>query len=260
MRDLINHAVFGWYPYLCLTVFLLGSLLRFDREQYTWKTGSSQLLRRRQLMWGSNLFHVGILVIFAGHLVGLLTPIAIFDFLGISHGFKQMLAIVVGGLAGIACFIGITLLVHRRLFDARIRRTSSFGDIAILLMLYAQLVFGLATIAVSLGHLDGHEMVKFMTWAQGILTLQPDVWTFVADVHPIFKLHLFLGMTIFLVFPFTRLVHVWSAPVWYLGRRGYQIVRTRRSAAGAPHYASARQPARFQAARPAGRPQPAPAE
>ena len=74
MRDLINSIVFGWYPYFCLTVFLLGSLLRFDREQYTWRSGSSQLLRRRQLMWGSNLFHVGILVIFAGHFVGLLTP------------------------------------------------------------------------------------------------------------------------------------------------------------------------------------------
>ena len=79
MRDVINHIVFGWYPYLCLTVFLLGSLLRFDREQYTWQTGSSQLLRRRQLMWGSNLFHVGILVIFFGHFVGLLTPIWVFD-------------------------------------------------------------------------------------------------------------------------------------------------------------------------------------
>lgn len=260
MRDAINHALFGWYPYLCLTVFLVGSLLRFDREQYTWKTGSSQLLRRRQLSWGSNLFHVGILVIFAGHLVGLLTPIAIFDFLGISHGFKQLMAIVIGGLAGAACFVGITLLVHRRLFDARIRNTSSFGDIAILLLLYAQLGLGLATIVVSLGHLDGHEMVKFMTWAQGILTLQPGVWSVIADVHPIFKLHLFLGMTIFLVFPFTRLVHAWSAPVWYLGRRGYQIVRTRRSTAGAPHYETARQAARPQAARPVGRPQPAPAE
>jgi nitrate reductase gamma subunit len=82
---------------------------------------------------------------------------------------------------------------------------------------------------VSLNHLDGHEMTKFMSWAQGILTLQPGVSGLVADVHPIFKLHLFLGMTIFLVFPFTRLVHVWSAPVWYLGRRGYQIVRTRRA-------------------------------
>ncbi len=227
MREVINYALFGWYPYLCLTVFLLGSWLRFDREQYTWRSGSSQMLRKKQLRWGSNLFHVGILVIFMGHFVGLLTPIWIFDTLGISHTFKQWLAIVVGGIAGVMCFVGITLLVHRRLFDSRIRKTSSFGDIAILLLLYAQLILGLSTIPVSLGHLDGHEMVKFMTWAQGILLLQPGVAAQVADVHLIFKLHLLLGMTLFLVFPFTRLVHIWSAPVWYLGRRGYQIVRTR---------------------------------
>jgi nitrate reductase gamma subunit len=226
MRDAINHIVFGWYPYLCLIVFLLGSLLRFDREQYTWKTGSSQLLRRRQLMWGSNLFHVGILVIFLGHLVGLLMPIAVFDAIGIGHGFKQLMAIWIGGIAGLFCLIGIALLTHRRLFDSRIRATSSTGDIAILLILFAQLLLGLATIPVSMNHLDGHEMVKFMDWAQGILLLRSDSWMLVADAHPIFKAHLFLGMTIFLVFPFTRLVHVWSAPIWYLGRRGYQIVRS----------------------------------
>ena len=226
MRDLIIYIVYGWYPYLCLTVFLLGSLLRFDREQYTWRSGSSQLLRRRQLMWGSNLFHVGILVIFLGHFVGLLTPIWVFGLLGISHTFKQWMAILVGGIAGVACFIGITLLVHRRLFDARIRRTSSFGDIAILLLLWLQLTLGLGTIFVSLHHLDGGEMVKFMTWAQGILTLQPGVSALITDVNPIIKLHLFLGMTLFLEFPLTRLVHIWSAPVWYLARRGYQVVRS----------------------------------
>lgn len=229
MRDAINYILFGWYPYLCLTVFLIGSWLRFDREQYTWRSGSSQLLRRRQLSWGSNLFHVGILVIFMGHFVGLLTPIWIFDMLGVSHGAKQWLAIIAGGVAGAMCFVGITMLVHRRLFDARIRRTSSFGDIAILLLLYAQLILGLSTIPLSLGHLDGHEMVKFMNWAQGILTLKPGVSALVADVHIIFKLHLLLGMTLFLVFPFTRLVHIWSAPIWYLGRRGYQVVRTRKA-------------------------------
>jgi nitrate reductase gamma subunit len=241
MREFVNHAIFGWYPYLCLTVFLLGSLLRFDREQYTWRSGSSQLLRRRQLLWGSNLFHVGILIVFFGHFVGLLTPIWIFDWLGISHTFKQWMAIVIGGVAGIACLVGISLLTHRRLFDARIRRTSSFGDIAILLLLFAQLLLGLATIPISLNHLDGHEMVKFMTWAQGILTLQPGASALVADVSPIFKLHLFLGMTIFLVFPFTRLVHIWSAPIWYLGRRGYQIVRSGRPRGEAvPQSSSAR--------------------
>ena len=191
----LNSIVFGWYPYLCLTVFLFGSLFRFDREQYTWRTGSSQLLRRRQLMWGSNLFHVGILVIFVGHFVGLLTPIWVFDMLGVSHGFKQMLAIVAGGVAGLMCLVGISLLTHRRLFDPRIRANSSFGDTAILLLLFAQLLLGLATIPVSLGHLDGHEMVKFMAWAQGILTLQPGVAANILDVHPIFKAHLVLGMT-----------------------------------------------------------------
>ena len=229
----LNSIVFGWYPYLCLTVFLFGSLFRFDREQYTWRTGSSQLLRRRQLTWGSNLFHVGILFIFLGHFVGLLTPIWVFDMLGVSHSFKQMLAIVAGGGAGLMCLVGIALLTHRRLFDPRIRANSSFGDTAILLLLFAQLLLGLATIPVSMGHLDGHEMVKFMDWAQGILVFRADAWTLVADAHPIFKAHLFLGMTIFLVFPFTRLVHVWSAPIWYLGRRGYQVVRSNgRPAAG----------------------------
>jgi nitrate reductase gamma subunit len=228
MREMLNSIMFGWYPYFCLTVFLVGSWVRFDREQYTWRSGSSQLLRSRQLMWGSNLFHIGILIIFFGHFAGLLTPIQVFEALGISHTFKQWMAIGIGGVAGTMCFVGTTLLVHRRLFDARIRRTSSFGDIAILLVLYAQLLLGLATIWVSLDHLDGHEMMKFMAWAQGILLLQPGVSALIADVHPIFKLHLALGMTIFLVFPFTRLVHVWSAPVWYLGRRGYQVVRSTR--------------------------------
>ncbi len=223
----LDTILFGWYPYVAFTVFLLGSLIRFDREQYSWKSSSSQLLRRKQLSWGSNLFHVGILVIFAGHAVGLLTPMWIFETLGVSHGFKQGLAVVAGGLAGIACFVGIALLAHRRLFDPRVRATSSFGDTAILLLLWAQLTLGLLTIPVSLNHMDGGEMVKFMAWAQGIVTLDPSATVLLEDVALVFKLHLFLGLTMFLVFPFTRLVHVWSAPVWYLGRRGYQVVRAR---------------------------------
>lgn len=227
MSEFMNTLLFGYYPYICLAVFFLGSLVRFDREQYTWRSGSSQLLRRKQLRWGSNLFHVGVIIVFFGHLIGLLTPIEIFEALGIGHTFKQLMAMIVGGVAGIAALAGATLLVHRRLWDARIRRNSSFGDIAILLLLYLQLLLGLATIPISAGHLDGHMMVQFMTWAQGIWTFQPDAADYVLGAHWIFKLHLFLGLTVFLVFPFTRLVHIWSAPVWYLGRKGYQIVRTR---------------------------------
>lgn len=227
MADYINQLLFGYYPYVCLAVLAIGSILRFEHGQYSWRSGSSQLLRRRQLVIGSILFHVGILIIFVGHLVGLLTPIAVFDALGISHGAKQMLAIVVGGAAGLVCLVGIALLAHRRLFDARIRATSSFADTAILLLLMAQLLLGLMTIPVSLQHLDGHEMTKFMEWAQRIFTFRSGAADLVGNAHPIFKAHLVLGLTILLVFPFTRLVHMFSAPVWYLGRRGYQLVRTK---------------------------------
>ncbi|HJR57235.1 MAG TPA: respiratory nitrate reductase subunit gamma [Rhizomicrobium sp.] len=224
----INSFLFGIYPYICLSVFLIGSLIRFDREQYGWRSQSSQLLRRRQLTWGSNMFHVGILVILVGHTGGLLTPVAVFDALGISHTAKQLVAIIVGGVAGILCLAGLLMLLHRRLMDPRIRRTSSNADIAVLVILLVQLLLGLGTIFVSLNHLDGEEMVALMNWAQHIVTLRPGAAEFVAHASPIFKTHLVLGMTIFLIFPFTRLVHVLSAPIWYLGRRGYQIVRTRK--------------------------------
>ena len=225
----INFLAFGVYPYIAMAVLVIGSVIRFDREQYTWRTGSSQLLRRRQLVTGSILFHLGILMIFAGHFVGLLTPVAVWDALGVSHGFKQMLAIVAGGLAGACCLVGGLLLLHRRLFDPRIRATSTFGDTAILIMLMLQLCLGLATIPLSLAHRDGSEMIKFMNWAQGIFTFNPLASSYIADVNWVFKAHLTLGLTILLVFPFTRLVHMLSAPVWYLNRRGWQLVRTKRA-------------------------------
>ena len=230
MADYLNTLVFGIYPYIALVVLAVGSVLRYEREPYGWRSGSSQLLRRRQLIWGSVLFHLGVLVIFLGHLVGLLTPIAIFDALGISHGAKQLLAIVAGGVAGALALVGAALLLHRRLFDPRIRRTSSFADIGILVLLFVQLLLGMATLPISLQHLDGAEMVKFMDWAQGIFTFRAGAADLVADAHPIFKLHLFLGLTIFLLFPFTRLVHMLSAPIRYLWRPGYQVARSRRPA------------------------------
>lgn len=224
----LNQILFGVYPYIALTVLAIGSVIRFDREPYTWRSGSSQLLRRKQLVAGSTMFHVGVLAIFGGHFVGLLTPVWVWDTLHVAHSAKQMLAMVAGGLAGLLALAGGALLLHRRLFDPRIRRNSSFGDTAILIILMVQLVLGLSTIPVSFQHRDGSEMLKFMNWAQGVFTFRPHVADYVADTHFIFKAHLTLGMTILLVFPFTRLVHMLSAPVWYLNRRGWQLVRTKR--------------------------------
>ena len=225
----MHNFLFGIYPYIALSVLIIGSIARYERDPFTWKTSSSQLLRRKQLMVGSVLFHVGVLVIFFGHLVGLLTPIWIFDAMGISHGAKQTLAVVAGGIAGVMALVGGLMLFHRRITDPRIRKTSSFADIGILALLLAQLVLGIGTIFVSLEHLDGYEMTKFMAWAQGIFTFQSDAASHITNVAWIFKLHLVLGLTIFLVFPFTRLVHMLSVPVRYFLRPGYQIVRSRRT-------------------------------
>lgn len=230
MDDFLNTLLFGVYPYIALVVLAVGSVIRYDREPYGWRSGSSQLLRRRQLMWGSVLFHVGVLLIFAGHVVGLLTPIVIWDALGVTHGVKQMIAIGLGGVAGVMGIIGATLLIHRRFFDPRVRQSSSFSDNMVILLLWLQLALGLISITVSLQHLDGGEMVKLMTWAQGIFTFNPNAASYVADASLIFKLHITLGLTIFLLFPFTRLVHMLSVPVRYMWRPGYQVVRTRKPA------------------------------
>lgn len=225
----MHEFLFGIYPYIALAVLVIGSIARYERDPFTWKTSSSQLLRRKQLVWGSVLFHVGVLVIFMGHFVGLLTPIQVFDAMGIGHGFKQTLAVVAGGIAGVMALIGGGMLLHRRLVDPRIRSTSSIWDIAILSLLLMQLVLGLGTVFVSLQHLDGHEMTKFMAWALGIFIFDPDAASYIKDAALIFKLHILLGLTIFLVFPFTRLVHMLSAPIRYIWRPNFQIVRSRRT-------------------------------
>jgi nitrate reductase gamma subunit len=226
--NLANALLFGIYPYICLAVFVVGSWLRYDREPYSWRSESSQLLRRGQLRVASNLFHIGILGILFGHLFGLLTPLWIWHALGVEASTKQMIAIVAGGAAGLMCFAGLAMLIHRRLTEPRVRANTKVMDFVVLFLLLAQLVLGLVSILFSLSHLDGAEMIRLMTWAQHIVTFQADASGFVADVAPVFKAHLLLGMTLFLVFPFSRLVHIWSglASVRYLVRP-HQIVRAR---------------------------------
>ena len=229
----INFIIFGIMPYVALTVFLVGSIARYERDPFTWKSSSSQLLRRKQLIWGSILFHAGILTVFFGHLIGLFTPVWVLDTLGIPHVLKQWMAVLIGGPAGVAALIGGTMLLHRRLFDPRIRVTSSYPDIIIMVLIWLQLAIGLLTITQTLQHMDGVEMVRFMNWSQSVVTWNLNAWTTVVDVHWLYKLHIFLGLIITMLFPFTRLVHIWSgfaAPFRFLFMRpGYQIVRSRRN-------------------------------
>ncbi len=164
------------------------------------------------------------LFVLAGHFVGLLTPSAIYHHV-LSTENKQLLAMVSGGFFGVLGLIGLVMLLNRRLTDPRVRATSNVSDILVLVVLLVQLVLGLMTIVASTAHMDGSVMVMLADWAQSTVLLRPvEAATSIAPVGLVYKLHVVLGLTLFVLFPFTRLVHIVSAPVWYLGRR-YQIVR-----------------------------------
>jgi nitrate reductase gamma subunit len=224
--DYFNQLIFGVGPYLAGTIFLLGSFLRYERGQYTWRAMSSQIFTSTpNFRRASIAFHVGILLLFFGHLFGLLTPAPVYHALGLSTSAKQLLAMVAGGLFGALCFVGLTYLLWRRLFNPRVRANSAPMDTFIIALLYLQLITGLISIGVSSQHMDGSVMVLLASWAQHIVTFRPEAWQYIADVHWVYKLHVFLGQLMFTAFPFSRLVHIWSWPVAYV-RRSYQVVRS----------------------------------
>lgn len=224
--DHINQLIFGVYPYIAGAVFIFGSLLRYERGQYTWRAMSSQpFTSGPAFRWASIAFHVGILLLFFGHLFGLLTPKKAYHALGLSTSAKQILAMVAGGAFGTLCFAGLSYLLYRRLFNARVRANSAPMDTFIIALLYLQVITGLLSILVSKHHLDGAVMILLATWAQHIITFRADAWTFVAGAPWVYKLHITLGLIMFTAFPFSRLVHIWSWPIEYAWRR-YQVVRS----------------------------------
>ncbi|MBF1163469.1 respiratory nitrate reductase subunit gamma [Dechloromonas agitata] len=226
----LQKLIFAVYPYIALTVFVIGSWIRYDSEQYTWKTDSSQLLSNKGMLLASNFFHIGILSIFGGHFAGLVLPHGLWLALGVTDMQHQWLAIMAGSVFGVMCLIGGGILWLRRMFNTRVRASSRASDIFILSWLMVTLVLGLSTLPVSVGHAnhgDATVMLALSAWVQSILTLNPQP-ELLDGVDPIFKLHMFFGLTVFLVFPFTRLVHVLTAPLNYVAR-SYQIVRAKRT-------------------------------
>jgi nitrate reductase gamma subunit len=230
----VNTLLFGVYPYICLAVLLIGSLIRYDREPYTWKSDSSQMLRSGQLRLGSNLFHYGVLVVILGHFAGFLAPHWAVDWALTPVG-HQLLAMVVGGLAGLVAIIGLTILIARRLGDPRIRLNSRKWDISVTLMLWVQLALGLLTVPLSALHMDGVLFETLTTYVKGVVTFNGGAASVMAGVPLVYKLHILLGFTIFLISPFTRMIHIWSGAgaLAYLFRP-YQIVRTPKTRAKEP--------------------------
>lgn len=221
----VHEFVFQIYPYIAGSVFLLGSLLRFERGQYTWTSDSSELLRRGMLRFGSNLFHIGVLFLFLGHFVGLLIP-EVFGMVGIGLPGHQLVAMISGGLFGSACLVGLVMLIHRRVTEPRIRATTRVMDMVVLLWILITLSFGLGTLYFSAHELSGSNLIPLSQWARHIITFHGGAASFVAGLPLTYQVHMVLGMTLFVLIPFSRLVHIWSgfALMVYL-LRPYQVVR-----------------------------------
>ena len=226
MINFLNFFFYDIYPYLCGTVFILGSWLRYDYGQYTWRAGSSQMLDKKGMTLASNLFHIGIIGVLFGHFFGMLTPHWMYAWF-LPMATKQLMAMWLGGICGVLTLVGGLMLLYRRIFNPRVRASSSNADILILALLMIQCALGLLTIPFSAQFMDGSEMLKLVDWAQAVVTFQGGAATYLDGVAFVYRVHLVLGMTLFLLFPFTRLVHMWSAPVEYFTRR-YQIVKSRR--------------------------------
>ena len=224
--DYVNTLLFSVYHYVCLVVLLIGSLIRFDRDPYTWKSDSSQMLRKRQLRLGSNLFHYGVIIVILGHFAGFLAPDWAVDW-ALSPVAHQLLAMVVGGIAGLVGIVGLTILIARRLGDPRIRLNSRKWDIAVVLMLWLRLALGLLTVPLSAFHMDGVLFETLTSYVKSVVTLDSGAAALMAEVPLPYKLHILLGFSLFLVSPFTRMIHIWSGAgaLAYLFRP-YQIVRT----------------------------------
>ncbi len=219
-------ALWGVLPYVVLTLFVSGLIWRYVTNPFGWTSKSSEMLEKRKLKWGSLLFHYGVLAVFCGHIAGLLVPVQVYRGLGISDEAYHLVAMVGGMPAGIVTFVGSLILLYRRYADPRIRATSSTGDRVALIVLVVVLFTGLAaTAGSSLSHGDFDYRTTINPWLRGVLALRPDPE--LMETVPIgFKVHILTTFALYLVFPFTRLVHVFSLPLGYL-RRSYVLYRRR---------------------------------
>nr|WP_090891834.1 respiratory nitrate reductase subunit gamma [Evansella caseinilytica] len=216
---LLDQFLWIVIPYMTLTIFVVGHIYRYQKDQFGWSAGSSQFLESRQLKWGSNLFHFGIILVFFGHVAGLLVPEGVYSTIGITKGLYHLGAVWIGGGAGIITLGGIIILAKRRGGNKRIRRGSSASDIVVLTALIFVIVSGFTnTIGYAVTGGDFDYRTTIGPWLRGILTFRPDA-ALMVGIPRGFQIHVIASFFLFAYWPFSRLVHVWSLPLEYLKRR-----------------------------------------
>lgn len=216
--SLIDQFLWIIYPYVVISVFILGMLMRYNTDQKRWTAKSSELLEKRLLKWGSLLFHIGIIFVFLGHSAGIIVPLAFYRLFGVPDEQYHIMAAVMGGLSGIVAVIGIIILIYRRLLVKRIRLTSSTGDIIAVFLLAIVMINGMAvTISHALDTSGFDYRANLAPWFRSLFIFSPNA-SLMAQVPIIFKFHVFSAFLFFALMPFTRMVHILSLPITFLAR------------------------------------------
>lgn len=212
-------------PYIILTIFIGGHIYRYQHDQFGWTSKSSELLEKKLLRVGSNLFHFGIIFVFGGHVMGLLIPIGVYEALGITEHTYHNIALIGGIPAGLAATLGILILCYRRLSVKRLVATSSKGDWVSLFFLAIVILSGMSATFFNIENNGFDYRTTIGPWLRGILTFRPDA-SLLESVPAWFKVHMLAALGLFAAWPFTRLVHVFSVPLRYLSR-SYVVYRKR---------------------------------
>ncbi|AGE65334.1 respiratory nitrate reductase subunit gamma [Bacillus subtilis] len=220
-----GQILWGVMPYIVLTIFIGGHIYRYQHDQFGWTAKSSEMLEKKKLAAGSTLFHWGLLCVVGGHVMGILIPEGVYASLGISEHMYHKMAIGAGLPAGIAACTGLVILTYRRLFDKRIRKTSSPSDILTLLLLLFMMLSGVAATFLNIDSKGFDYRTTVGPWFREIALFRPDP-SLMESVPLWFKFHIVIGYVVFILWPFTRLVHVFSLPLKYL-TRSYVVYRKR---------------------------------
>ncbi|AMY06367.1 respiratory nitrate reductase subunit gamma [Staphylococcus condimenti] len=221
---MLNQFLWVIYPYLCVAIFVIGHIARYQYDQFSWTAKSSEFIEKKRLKWGSLLFHLGIIPVAAGHFVGLVIPASWLEGIGVNNHLYHIGAVYIGSLFGFMVLIGMILLTFRRVSIKNIRRLSSASDMVVNFFLLVIICMGLySTLVTNAISPDFDYRQTISIWFRHLFTFNPNA-SLMTNVPWSFKLHIFLGFSIFALWPFTRLVHVWSVPLTYASR-SYIIYR-----------------------------------
>jgi nitrate reductase gamma subunit len=223
MDNFINNLLFTYLPHISMTLFWFGVITRIVKSPQSLQAESSQFLSKKGQRWGGNLFHYGILMVFIGHFTGLFTPENLYH-LVMTTATKRTLAITMGSIFGTSAFVGVIILLIRRLKNQRLRMNSKPQDFLLIVLLLVEMGLGLISIFITAGS-SIENYAELGTWAQKVITFQPDAGAVIAGHSLIYKLHIVTGLFIFMIFPYTKLMHMLVMPVAYFFRSGYQLVR-----------------------------------